>query len=164
MGRHRLGRGKIFEARRAPAEHIAALIGKGLLAGLVGTAAISLSQLIEMRISKRPPSTAPADAAGKILRVQPRDPEGKMRFANVVHWAYGTSWGLIRAALGGSRGDRAWAPLTHLALVQSAAMLMLPGLQVAPPVKQWGASKIATEILHHTVYAAAADVTYRALS
>jgi hypothetical protein len=164
MGRHHLGRGGIWGARRAPAEHIAALIGKGLLAGLMGTAAISLSQLIEMKISKRPPSTAPADAAGKVLRVQPRDSQGKMRFANVVHWAYGTSWGLVRAVLGGSRGDRLWAPLTHLALVQTAAMVMLPGLQVAPPIKQWRANEIATEILHHTVYAAAADVTYRALS
>jgi hypothetical protein len=145
-------------------EMVALDIGKGLLAGLVGTVAITISQTIEMKLSGRAPSSTPADAAGKVLGVQPRNPEGKARFANIVHWGYGTSWGLFRALLGGARRDRPWAPAAHLAAVQTAAMLMLPGLHVAPPVRQWGAPAIGKEILHHAVYAAAADATYRALS
>ena len=139
-------------------------LGKGVICGLAGTAAISISQLIEMKLSKREPSSTPADAAGKVLGVQPRNSEGKERFATVVHWAYGTSWGLVRSLLGGRRTSRLWAPLAHIAAVQTAAMLMLPGLEVAPPVREWGAGAIGKEVLHHTVYAAAADATYRALS
>jgi hypothetical protein len=139
-------------------------VGKALFCGLAGTAAITISQMIEMKLSKREPSSTPADAAGKVLGVQPRDPAGKERFANVVHWAYGTSWGFFRAALGGQRKSRLWAPLAQLAAVQTAAMLMLPGLDVAPPVRRWGAAAIGKEVLHHAVYAAAADATYRALS
>jgi hypothetical protein len=150
--------------RLSPGERLAAQIGKGLLAGLVGTVAISLSQMLEMKLSKRAPSTTPADAAGKVLKVQPRDAAGKQRFSNAVHWAYGTSWGLARAMLGGARTDRFWAPLAHMGAIQTTAMLMLPGLGVAPPVKEWGASAIGLEVLHHTVYAAATDLTYRALS
>jgi hypothetical protein len=143
---------------------IALEIGKGLLAGLAGTIAISLSQMIEMKLSHRKPSTTPADAAGKVLGIQPRNPQGKVRFATAVHWAYGTTWGLARVFLGGTRWTRPWAPLAHLGAIQATAMLMLPGLGVAPPVREWGGAAIGTEIVHHAVYAAAADATYRALS
>jgi hypothetical protein len=153
-----------YNRRRSGIDTILLGLGKGLLCGLAGTAAISISQMIEMKLSKREPSTTPADAAGKVLGVQPRDPAGKERFANVAHWAYGTSWGFFRAMLGGQRVSRLWTPLAHLAAVQTAAMLMLPGLGVAPPVRRWGAAAIAKEALHHSVYAAAADATYRALS
>jgi hypothetical protein len=150
--------------QRSLAQEVALRLGKGLIAGLAGTAAISLSQAIEMKLSHRPPSTTPADAAGKVLGVQPRSERDKGRFATLVHWAYGTAWGLVRAALDGGRRERMWAPLVHLAVVQGAAMVMLPSLDVAPPVRQWGAGVIGKEIVHHTVYAAAADATYRALS
>ena len=152
--------------RRRPSlfNRAATHIGKGIVAGLAGTLAISISQMIEMRISRRKPSTTPADAAGKVLGVRPRDEAGKARFANVVHWAYGTGWGLVRAALGGPRRGLFWAPLVHLAAVQAVAMLMLPALEVAPPVTKWGAGAISKEVLHHTVYASVADATYRALS
>jgi hypothetical protein len=42
-------------------------------------------------------------------------------------------------------------------------MLMLPGLDVAPPVKEWGSAEIASEVLHHVVYAPAAGATYELL-
>jgi hypothetical protein len=143
-------RPSIFEA-------VALQIGKGILAGLVGTAAISISQMIEMKLSGRAPSSTPADAAGKVLGVEPRNTKGKARFSNVVHWAYGTSWGLFRALLGGARRGRLWAPAAHLVAVQTGAMLMLPALHVAPPVRQWGTAAIGKEALHHAVYAATAD-------
>src|SRR5262245_60333498 len=93
--------------RRASLGDVVALtIGRGILAGLAGTAAMSLSQMIEMRLSRRRPSTTAATAAGKVLGVQPRDPAGAARFANATHWAYGTAWGLVRAVLGGGRWSR----------------------------------------------------------
>lgn len=145
-------------------ESLVSSIGRGLLAGLAGTAAISLSQAIEMKVTKRKPSTTPADAAEKVFAVHPDDTAAKERFAKLVHWAYGTSWGLFRSLLGGGRGARWWAPLAQLAAIQTAAMVMPPRLGVAPPVSEWGAKEIGKELLHHTIYSAAADATYRALS
>lgn len=71
-------------------------VGRGLLAGLAGTAAMTLTQLMEMKLTGRAPSATPAEAAGKVLGVQPRGPREKVRFANIVHWAYGTTWGALR--------------------------------------------------------------------
>lgn len=54
---------KTTRVEATPLEKAAKAIGIGLMAGLAGTAAITLSQTIEMKLTKRPPSTAPVDAA-----------------------------------------------------------------------------------------------------
>ena len=51
---------------------VAADIGKGLFAGAIGTAAMTVSSTLEMQIRDRPPSSAPADAAAKVLGVEPK--------------------------------------------------------------------------------------------
>ena len=66
---------------------VAGALGKGLVAGMVGTAAMTVSSTIEAKLRKREGSTAPADAAGEVLGIQPRNAEGKAWFSNVVHWA-----------------------------------------------------------------------------
>ena len=64
----------------------AAAVGKGLFAGAAGTVAMTASSTLEAKLRKRGSSTAPADAAGKVLGVQPADEAGAARFSNVVHW------------------------------------------------------------------------------
>lgn len=109
--------------------------GKGLLAGFAGTLAITASQTVEAKIRNRPPSSSPADAAGKVLGVAPTGDAEKQRFSTIVHFGYGTAWGGVRGLLaaGGLRGRQ--ADLVHFALVSGSAMLMLPGLKVAPRSK-----------------------------
>ncbi len=53
--------------------------------------AMTISSTAEMKLGGRQGSTAPSDAAGKILGVQPRDPVGKKRFSTAVHYGYGTA-------------------------------------------------------------------------
>lgn len=79
----------------------AGALGKGVLAGLAGTAAMTLSSTIEMRLRERGSSDALAQAAGKVLDLDPEemDDEAKAQFSNAVHWGYGTSWGAMRGAL-----------------------------------------------------------------
>jgi hypothetical protein len=139
---------------------IAEDVGKGLVAGVVGTAAMTISSTIEEKLSGREPSDTPARAAGKLLGVQPRDPAGRARFSNVMHWAYGTSWGAARGLLAalGLRGPAASA--AHFALVWGGEQVMLPALGVAPPPWQWGAESLATDGLHHAVYAGTTGIAY----
>ncbi len=139
---------------------IAGTISKGLAAGAVGTAAMTVSSSIEAKVRQREASSAPADAAGKVLGVQPRDEAGKARFSNAVHWGYGTTWGGARgllAALGlpGVSGSAA-----HFALVWGSELTMLPRLGVAPPLKEWGAVELAIDALHHAVYVTATGLAF----
>lgn len=154
---------------------IATEVGRGLIAGFVGAVAMTIASTIEMKLRRRPPSSAPADAAGKVLGVKPRDEKGKQRFATVVHYAYGSGWGLARAAIAAAtcagRRQRAWhksrasivGPIAHFAMVWGASLAMLPALGIAKPFWRWGAKEVAIDALHHTVYAAATDGAYRLL-
>ena len=51
------------------------VIGRGLITGLAGTAAITLSTRIERMITKKPTNFAPADAASEALSIEASDRE-----------------------------------------------------------------------------------------
>jgi hypothetical protein len=91
-------------------------IGKGLLAGLAATAAITISQMIEMKITKRKPSDAPVKVAEKTVGAEPT-PGEKENMSEELHWAYGTTWGVARGimALTGLKGWPATA--AHFAAI-----------------------------------------------
>src|SRR5215211_2899981 len=73
----------------------AAAIGRGLVAGAIGTAAMTVSSTLEQKARGREASTAPADAAMKVLGIEGFcDDAARNRFSTLVHWAYGTSWGV----------------------------------------------------------------------
>lgn len=139
-------------------------IGNGLLAGFAGTAAITVSQMIEMRIRKRPPSTSPAKVAGKVLGFEAKDGKSESLIAQLAHFGYGTAWGLARPLLDalGVRGSAGAA--LHWSGVQQTAIWMLPASGVAPPAKEWGRKETGLEMLHHLVYASAAGLVYDAAS
>ncbi len=142
----------------------AGAVGKGLIAGAAGTLAITISQMIEMKITKRQSSETPAKAAEKVLEVKPETEEDTQQFSQQIHWAYGTSWGVPRGimALIGLRGLPATA--IHFATIYSTALIMPTSLKVAPPLKEWSAKEFAIDALHHAVYAVAAGLVFDAMS
>jgi len=141
---------------------LGAAIGKGLMAGLAGTLAMTLSQMIEMKITKRKPSSAPADAVKKTLHIEP-EPGHKKNFSNEVHYVYGTSWGVARGllSLAGLTGFAATS--AHFAAVWGTAITIEPKLNIAPPVTKWEPKDIAIDILHHSVYAIVAGIVFDAI-
>lgn len=87
---------------------VASDFGKGLFAGVAGTAAMTVSSTLEMKLSGRAASETPAEAAEKVLDVEPEDDDAEARFSNLVHWGYGTAWGACGGFLSppGSLGSR----------------------------------------------------------
>ena len=142
---------------------VAAAFGKGLFAGVAGTAAMTASSTLEMKLRDRGASSAPADAAAKVLGVEPVDEEAQARFSNLVHWGYGTAWGGARGlvAAAGLSGTRATA--VHLGMLWGSEQVMLPALEVAPPLTEWGAKEIAVDALNHLVFAVAKRDAYSLL-
>ncbi len=141
----------------------AAAVGKGLFAGAAGTVAMTISSMAEAKLRKRAPSTAPADAAGKVLGVQPRDEDGEARFSNVVHWGYGTSWGAARGLLHAVGVDGRTAVAAHFAAVWGSEQVMLPSVGVAPPLWKWPLEEIAIDACHHVVYVVATSLAFAAI-
>ena len=141
----------------------AAAVGKGLFAGAAGTVAMTVSSTLEAKLRQRGSSSAPADAAGKVLGVQPRDEAGEARFATVVHWSYGTSWGAVRGLLHAAGLDGPGAGVAHFAAVWGSAQVMLPLLDIAPPPWESEPKEIAIDAFHHAVYAAFTALAFDAL-
>lgn len=142
---------------------LASALGKGIVAGAFGTAAMTISSTIEARVRQREGSTAPADAAAKVLGIEPKDGAAKARFSNLVHWTYGSSWGGYRVLLAALGLQGSGANVAHMATVWGSELVMLPALDVAPPLKEWGATELAIDAWHHLVYVVATGLAYRFL-
>ena len=131
---------------------MAAGIGRGLFAGAVGTAAMTVSSTIEQKLRGRGASTTPGDAVEEVLPVEIED-EQKERVSNAVHWVYGTAWGAPRGVLAALGLPPPAATAAHFLAVWGGALLSLPKIGVTPPVKEWGPREIAIDAWHHAVYA-----------
>lgn len=142
---------------------VAAAFGKGLFAGAAGTVAMTVSSTLEAKLRGRGASSTPAQAATKVLGVEPIDEEAEARFSNLVHWGYGTAWGGARGllAVAGLSGTKATA--AHLGMVWGTEQVMLPALEITPPLTEWGVKEIAVDAMHHLVYAAATGAAYSLL-
>jgi hypothetical protein len=142
-------------------EKIADGIGKGLLAGFAGTAAMTVSSTLEARIRRRPASSAPARATAKVLGIKEFDGDlAQARFNDLSHWGYGTGWGVVRGLLAAAGLSPKAATAAHGAAIYGSAQVTLPALEIAPPVIFWPKQEIAIDAFHHAVYTAATGLAY----
>jgi hypothetical protein len=149
---------------RRAANTVATAIGKGLVAGFVGTAAMTVSSTVEARLRGRASSSAPARATAKVLGIAEfEDDTAKARFNDLSHWGFGTGWGVVRGFLGASPLPAASATALHGAAVWGNSQVMLPALEIAPPSVFWPKEEIAVDALHHAVYAVATGIAYELL-
>jgi hypothetical protein len=139
-------------------------IGRGLVAGFAGTAAMTLSSTLEAKLRGRPASSAPARATAKLLGIKTfEDDRAEARFNDLSHWGYGTGWGVVRGLLGAFGLSPRAATVAHGAAVYGAAQVTLPALEIAPPAIFWPKEEIAIDAFHHAVYAAATGGAYALL-
>ena len=138
-------------------------IGKGLLAGIAATAVMTLSQMIEMKITKREASEAPLTLAKDTAGAKPATPQDKKQLSQELHWSYGTAWGVSRGLIS-LTGLKGWpATAVHFAAVWGTALIMLPKFNAAPPVTEEEPQAIAFDAFHHAVYAVTAGLVFDAL-
>jgi hypothetical protein len=150
---------------RKAANTLAAAIGKGLVAGFAGTAAMTLSSTLEAKLRGRAPSSAPARATTKVLGIKEfEDDIAKARFNDLSHWGYGTGWGVVRGLLGATGMTPKAATAAHGAAIYGSAQVTLPALDVAPPAIFWPKEEIAIDAFHHVVYATATGLAYQLIS
>jgi uncharacterized membrane protein YagU involved in acid resistance len=83
---------------------------------------------------------------------------------NVMHWLYGTSWGVL---FGLSRACRGSAPLADGArfagVVWGASLVQLPAMGLAPPVWEYPPQQLASDVGFHLVYGVGVATAYAVL-
>ena len=141
---------------------LASSVGKGLFAGAVGTAAMTVSSTLEARLRRRAASSAPARATAKVLGITEfEDARAQARFNDLAHWGYGTGWGVVRGLLTAAGLTPRAATAAHGAAIYGAAQVTLPALDIAPPAIFWPRREIVIDAFHHAVYATATGLAYQ---
>lgn len=138
----------------------AAVLGRGVLAGLAGTAVMTAFQkLVEMPLTGRADSYAPAQFAERVLRVTPESAEARRRLNNVTHLALGGMWGAAygAAAAAGLRGQRAVNAV--FAGVYTADVLLNTALGLYQP-SRWTAKDWAIDVVDKYVQAQATGAVF----
>jgi hypothetical protein len=131
-------------------------VGRGLAAGAIGTAAMTGAQTLYLKAQGSEGSDTPAQAARTIWhKLTGREvPEERMGLLNnVMHWAYGTGWGVV-LGLGRERLDLPTLPqgLLFGTLVWAWSLVELPALGLAPPPWEYDVASIAPDLGFHLVY------------
>lgn len=144
---------------------VAGALGRGLIAGAVGTAAMTLSNLVEMRlITGRSASTVPAQAVQDVTGVEPADEASQRRLNELSHWGYGIGLGAVRGLAGAAGLPGVSAALVHYAVAWGGQQALMPALGLGKPTWRYGRQAIAIDLVHHGVYAATTSLAYAWLS
>ena len=138
---------------------------RGMVAGAVGTLAMTASQRLEMMATGRPGSRVPGEVGAHLMPgMDPRSPSEVARLNTAVHWAHGITMGALRGALDVAGIHGTQASLTHFALVWGGDAALYRTLGVAEAPWRWTPGDLTTDMLHKGLYAAATGATYDALS
>jgi len=62
---------------------------------LIGTIVMTLSQMLEIRLTGREPSTVPGQVGSKLFSLSPKNEHEMASLSNTVHWAHGIALGAV---------------------------------------------------------------------
>lgn len=135
-------------------------IVRGMAAGVAGTVVMTAFQkFVEMPLTGRETSYAPADFAERILPIHPRTQQGREQLNWVTHFALGTMWGSAYGVTAhtGLHGVKAIAvvfPVVYTGdvLLNTALGLYKPGT--------WTAEDWTVDLVNKFVQATATGVLY----
>jgi hypothetical protein len=146
------------------------LVLRGVLAGIAGTAAMTLHQRLRQGPSSgSEPSwdeaPAPAQVARLALRRVGIDPPAQRipLLTNATHWLTGTSWGVAYALLAADADEEAWAGPAFGLLVWALSYVQLVPLGIYEPPWTYPPSVLADDVGYHLTYGTATSLAHRAL-
>ncbi|MDQ3408021.1 MAG: hypothetical protein M3472_07720 [Chloroflexota bacterium] len=138
----------------------ATVVAKGAIAGLAGTVVMTAFQkLVEMPITKRGDSYAPADFAERVLPVRAARGEDRKRLNYATHFALGPMWGVAYAVAKRLRLSAPLAVAGVFATVYSGDLVLNTALGLYRPW-DWSGRDWAIDAVDKLVQAAATGAVY----
>lgn len=137
---------------------------RGVAAGLVGTAAMTVGELVEQRITGRPDSHIPARTL-RILLGRPADDAVRYPVWNhAMHWLTGATLGALRGlwSVTGIRGGSATAAHAVVRLAFDQTLENATGAGAAPSL--WPAGEKTADYLHKGIFAVVTGAVSDALN
>jgi len=129
------------------------IIGKGLVAGAAGVAAMTLAEKLEQLITKRPNSYVPAHTLERLLGLPEKPDRQRLGLNWAMHWGQGIAAGIIRALMArrGVRGPFASFMFTGVRLSIDQTLENATG--VGAPPWTWPRDEQVIDVLHKAIYA-----------
>ena len=136
-------------------------VGRGLLAGTIGTVALTLAEKGEMKLTGRAPSTIPGQVGAKLTGHDPAaNPTRVKRLSPVIHWAHGIGLGAVRGGLDRAGLSPLAATLAFYPLVFGGDAALYRALGIAPAPWRWTRAELATDLFGKGVLAFATSAAY----
>ncbi len=139
---------------------ISTTLGPGVLAGVLGTGVMTaFQQLVEMPLTGRDDSYAPASFAERVLPVRARTSAGRKRLNLGTHFGLGAMWGAAHAvaAAKGLRGQRAVNAV--FAAVYTGDVLLNTALGLYSPTT-WSKKDLVVDVVDKYVQAQATGAIF----
>ncbi|MBW3615648.1 MAG: hypothetical protein KY439_10125 [Actinobacteria bacterium] len=134
---------------------LATSIARGIVAGIGGTGVMTAFQkLVEMPITGRGESFAPANFASRVLPIEPTNDHERRQLNWITHFGLGAMWGTAFGIAGaaGLRGQKAVAAV--FAVVYTGDVLLNTALGLYEPSK-WSRRDLAIDVVDKLVQAEA---------
>lgn len=130
----------------------AAIVARGVAAGLAGTVGRVAVERAGRAIAARPPRATPGLVGARLLGLGEADPATRRGLGVAVHWGHGAGAGVVRALLaaGGLRGARATA--LHWLVMWAGDAAVLRALALAPPPWRWRAGDLVVDMLDKAAF------------
>lgn len=136
-------------------------IAIALAAGAAGTAAMTLSEALEQRLTdRRRPRTA-ASVAENVTGADAGTGEGRETTSSSLHWVYGTGLGAALLPLEGV--SEPYRSLTFLGGVYGAGLALESLADTDEAPSKGTTAEFGADFVHHLVYAGATMLAYNGL-
>lgn len=143
---------------------VAEVVGRGLVAGVVGTVALTIAEKAEMSLTGREPSMVPGQVGARLSGHDPQTDVALVRRLNpIVHWGHGIGMGAVRASLDAVGMSRRSASAAFFPILWGGDAALYAALGVAPPPWRWSLQDLATDLFGKGVLAFATSGAYVAL-
>jgi hypothetical protein len=126
---------------------------QGLLAGAVGSAAMTLGEKIEQRVTGRPNSHVPARVLQRLTGMAEHPGRQPLIVNWSMHYGQGALLGILRSVMAhaGLRGPVASGKFTVVRLTNDQILENVTG--VGAPPATWPRTEVVVDVLHKAVYA-----------
>jgi hypothetical protein len=126
---------------------------QGLVAGAAGTAAMTVGEKLEQRLTGRPSSYVPARVLARLTGLPEQPGRQPVTLNWAMHYGQGALAGVVRSlmAQAGLRGPVASAKFTVVRLTNDQILENATG--VGAPPQTWPRQELVVDVLHKTVYA-----------
>lgn len=135
-------------------------VGRGLVAGAIGTIALTLAESAEMRLTGRTPSMIPGQVGAKLAGLDAKTHPAVKPLNPIVHWTHGISLGAVRGLLDVAGLRALPATVVFYPLVWGGDALMYRTLGLAPAPWKWQRDELLTDLFGKAVLALATSGAY----